>query len=116
MSNDSRDTPRVSLDLEIDYSDLESFCQDYIRNISRGGLFIETRRPLALGTQLKLKFRLPGCERPIKTDGVVMWTVDPEEATDQKAAPGMGVRFGNLTPEDMEMIDGLVQEEMEAEA
>ena len=113
MASDNRGDRRVELDLEIDYSDLESFCQDYIRNISRGGLFIETRRPLPLGTELKLKFRLPGSDIPIKTSGVVMWTVEAEEATDRKSAPGMGVKFGDLSEDDMAMIDRLVRIEID---
>lgn len=109
MLKDKRGNTRVALDLEIDYSDLESFCQDYIRNISKGGLFIETRKPLPLGTQLKLKFRLPGSDRPIETDGVVQWVIDSSSG-DSK--PGMGVQFGSLSDADMDMIDRLVIDDL----
>lgn len=112
MSQSNRNDRRVALDLEIDYSDLETFCQDYIRNISKGGVFIETKNPLALGTELKLKFRLPGSSRPIQTAGVVMWIIDPTKEESAGNSPGMGVRFGNLCTEDMDMIDNLVQDEM----
>jgi len=112
-ASDLRGNTRVPLDLEIDYSDLETFCQDYIRNISRGGLFIETKNPLELNTELKLKFRLPGCDAPIKATGVVVWTVEPEDATANSAAPGMGVRFGDLSEHDMSMIDSMVKGEMD---
>ena len=112
MASNQRNNSRVALDLEIDYADLESFCRDYIRNISRGGVFIETRSPLELGTSLKLKFRLPGSDRPITAEGVVAWLVDSDEAEQEKSPPGMGVKFGTLSETDLEMIDALVLTEM----
>lgn len=115
MQQNRRGDRRVALDLEIDYSDLESFCQDYIRNISRGGVFVETREPLALGSNLKLKFRLPGSDRPIQAEGVVMWVIEAQENMADGHVPGMGIRFGSLSEQDMAMIDELVLGELTEE-
>jgi uncharacterized protein (TIGR02266 family) len=59
--------------------------------LGAGGLFIQSDEPLRRGTQLKMRFKLPGCERLHEIEGRVVWSRPPSEGDPH--APGMGVQF-----------------------
>jgi len=44
------------------------------RNVSVGGLLIDTMAAIALGTTIRLIFRLPALPADTETDAVVRWT------------------------------------------
>ena len=54
-----RESPRVPVDIRVDYKSEDTFLFASITNISEMGIFIETRTPLPKGTQLNLEFELP---------------------------------------------------------
>lgn len=54
------------------------------RDVSLGGMFIETTAPLAYGATVRLYLPLPGLRSPAVVDAVVRWS----------QADGMGVQFG----------------------
>ncbi len=110
FSKDRRQAPRIPVELVIRYSNVEHFCQDYARNMSLGGIFIETANPLKVGTVLDLNFALPGYDGLICTRGRVQRVVqsDPEGKGNQ--ASGMAVSFEELKEEHKMIIDSLVQE------
>lgn len=90
----------------MEYECLEDFLTDYSANLSVGGMFIETSRPLPLGTRLHLRFSLPGFSEPLDTEAEVRWVLD-EDATGPLPT-GMGVRFEQMSAEDSEKIRGLL--------
>jgi len=102
-----RQHQRVAARILIKYGNAEQFFTDYIQNISRGGIFVPTYNPLPPGTRLDISFSLPGWNRLIETEGVVVHSVqgDPEQGG-QPA--GMGVRFDKLSEENLELIDKYV--------
>jgi len=60
-----------------------------LRDLSRGGMFVESLGKLPLDTELDLDFRLPGEHKPLRPSAQVMWTGrHPKSQT-----PGMGLRF-----------------------
>ena len=61
-------------------------CQD----ISDGGLFLVTRRPLAPGTPLHLEIEGITGDPPIAVDGTVTWV---RPGSDESGPGGMGIRF-----------------------
>ncbi len=67
------------------------------RNISSGGLFLETRAPLPLGSPLRIYFALPQGEAGISATGLVKNHYFLHYATGvgegQAAVTGMGIRF-----------------------
>jgi uncharacterized protein (TIGR02266 family) len=65
---------------------------EYATTLGAGGLFLETEQPLAAGTQLKLRFRLPGGSRIYELEGRVVWR---QQAGGPGAAraPGVGIEF-----------------------
>ncbi len=90
--DERRETQRNPIELKVEYKRLNSFFYDYTRNISKGGTFIKTERPLPLGTEFLFSLSLPGNEGPIQLLGRVKWITSTEEATQEQPA-GMGISF-----------------------
>jgi uncharacterized protein (TIGR02266 family) len=70
---------------------------DYIKNISRGGVFIETAAPCLPGDHLAMMFAVPHQEEPVKVMGTVV----------RRASEGVGVRFTSAGEDFDQMIEGL---------
>ena len=51
---------RRPIELKVEYKRLNTFFADYTKNISRGGTFIKTARPLPIGTEFLFKLFIPG--------------------------------------------------------
>ncbi|MFY0530081.1 TIGR02266 family protein [Archangium gephyra] len=82
-----RQHTRAPIELKVDYKKLNSFFADYTKNISKGGTFIKTKKPLPIGTRFLFKLTVPQREAPFELLGEVVWSKgDVEE-------PGMGIRF-----------------------
>jgi len=114
-NDDRRNAPRASVALIIEYASLEQFCQDYARNLSLGGIFIETRTPLPVGASLELSFSLPESAELIKSTGRVVRTVTAEQAANLEGRPGMAVQFEDLSEAHKRVIDQLVQASLEVD-
>jgi type IV pilus assembly protein PilZ len=82
-----RQQVRVPIELKVDYKKLNSFFADYTKNISKGGTFIKTKKPLSIGTKFLFKLTVPQRAEPFELLGEVVWSkADGDE-------PGMGIRF-----------------------
>ncbi len=83
----NRAQPRVPIELRVDYKKLNSFFADYTKNISKGGTFIKTDKPLAIGTRFLFRLTIPHRDAPFEVLGEVVWSkTEPPD-------PGMGIRF-----------------------
>ncbi|MCK9462163.1 MAG: TIGR02266 family protein [Proteobacteria bacterium] len=91
-NSDRRDYPRAPIELKVEYRRLNTFFADYTRNISRGGTFIKTQKPLDIGTEFLFKLVIPTLDNPIVLRGKVQWIVSSETATADEPA-GMGIKF-----------------------
>jgi type IV pilus assembly protein PilZ len=87
-----RSEVRQPIELKVEYKRLNSFFADYTKNISRGGTFIRTNRPLPVGTEFLFKLFVPNLETPLSIHGEVQRVVTEEEA-EAGADPGMAIRF-----------------------
>ena len=73
--------------MDISYSsDQRRIFEDFVRNISAGGLYIETNLVTELGQKLTMTFSNPDSSDPVKVLGKVI-RVDSE---------GIGVKFNRL--------------------
>jgi len=72
---------------------MNSFFADYTKNLSKGGTFIKTPRPLPIGSRYQFSFTLPALSEPLVLEGEVSWTVPPEAAQARNEDPGMGIKF-----------------------
>jgi hypothetical protein len=85
--NEKRKYPRKSTLIDITYSsDQRRIFEDFVRNISAAGLFIETNLVSELGQKLTMTFSHPSSGDPIKVTGKVI-RADSE---------GIGVKFNKL--------------------
>jgi len=81
--------PRSPIELKVEYKRLNTFFADYTKNISRGGTFIKTTRPLPVGTEFLFKLFVPGRDVPLTIHGEVQRIID--ESVDDDA--GMAIKF-----------------------
>ncbi|MDX2020600.1 MAG: TIGR02266 family protein [Deltaproteobacteria bacterium] len=97
LQTERRNEPRAPIDLQVEYKRLNTFFYDYTKNISKGGTFIKTDRPLPIGTMFLFRLFVPRLEAPLVLHGEVRWIVSVEAAADAKSEegsePGMGIRF-----------------------
>ena len=72
---DHRKEMRTPITLKIKFksASLGQFIERYSVDVSRGGIFIRTKEPLAIGTQLRFEFQLQDTSSLIAGDGTVVW-------------------------------------------
>ena len=107
-SSERRRERRVPVQIQIQYKTADGFFQDYIRNLSLGGIFIETEKPLPMNTKLRVEFCLPAMEDPITADGIVVHTLRVGQ-TSKPAVSGMGIRFSDLETTSKQLIESYLQ-------
>jgi type IV pilus assembly protein PilZ len=91
-SDDRRVHARAPIELKVEYKRMNTFFADYTKNISRGGTFIGTERPLPVGTEFVFALGIPNLAEPLRLRGKVIWVVSVDDAS--KANPaGMGIEF-----------------------
>ena len=88
---DKREDGRAPITLRVDYKRLNTFFADYTKNISKGGTFIKTTKPLDVGTEFVFVLALPDSGQ-LELTGEVKWVVTTADATEEKPA-GMGIQF-----------------------
>ncbi|MFW6087200.1 MAG: PilZ domain-containing protein [Myxococcota bacterium] len=106
---DRRNATRAPIELKVEYKRLNSFFADYTRNISRGGTFIRTTKPLSIGTDFNFKLVVPKLEEPLVLRGRVQWVVQPDEAEKSGRDPGMGIGFIYGSEAERQRIEGIVE-------
>jgi type IV pilus assembly protein PilZ len=108
---DKRSSPRLPIALKVEYKRLNSFFADYTKNISRGGTFIRTKNPLAIGTEFLFHLGIPGLTDPLALRGKVQWVVHEADATPSQE-PGMGIGFVYESEADRDRIANIVEKLM----
>jgi type IV pilus assembly protein PilZ len=92
MSADNkRRATRLHHEIPVAYRSVGSFLSDWATNISQGGLFINTRKPLPVGTAVKILVQLPGASFPFQLEGRVTRVTEFDNRANM--VPGMGVEF-----------------------
>ncbi len=108
---DRRATPRVPTSLVLHFENLGEVGKLLICNLSRGGIFVLTKRPPPIGTELKLRIEVETPHREILLVGdVVSHHMGPEF---EFQPPGMGIRFKSLSENDQALIDKLYEGRIE---
>jgi Tfp pilus assembly protein PilZ len=65
------------------------------RDLSCGGLFVETYRALSLGEELSVEFELPAGR--VVTRGVVCWVREAQHDGGSASSPGYGIAFREMS-------------------
>jgi type IV pilus assembly protein PilZ len=107
---------RIPIELKVEYKRLNTFFYDYTKNISKGGTFIKTEKPLSVGTVFLFKLVVPARTEALPLRGEVRWVVKageprpPEAPADHE--PGMGIRFVYETADQQHQLERTVEKMM----
>jgi hypothetical protein len=101
---DLRSHPRVAFDAPVEFVIKGSGSGDRIagrcRDVSLGGMYIQTAQPLPFGSGLVVHVTLPGQKTSLAIAGVVRWS---------RPGEGMGVQFGLMGARDTHAITELTR-------
>jgi type IV pilus assembly protein PilZ len=114
--NDRRREARAPIELKVEYKRLNTFFYDYTKNISKGGTFIKTEKPLDVGTIFLFKLMLPAQADPLALRGEVRWVVKEGEPLPPQVPAGheagMGIRFVYDSTEQRRDLERVVERMM----
>jgi c-di-GMP-binding flagellar brake protein YcgR len=96
---DQRRFPRVPLATQVQH--VEGSLIGFSRDVSTGGMFVETNQPLDPGTHLNLRFHLESDAPIVKAEADVLYEVPKI---------GIGLQFTEVSPEDYERIRAYVSD------
>jgi uncharacterized protein (TIGR02266 family) len=92
-----RKTSRKPCSIAVHYAIEDHLLTDIAKNISTGGVFIETFAPLSVGQEITLSISPPNQDKPIETVGEIVWS----------GSKGMGVRFTTESDDIEAMIESI---------
>jgi uncharacterized protein (TIGR02266 family) len=98
-SFDRRSSPRVALGIPVSYRTPHTIAGALTLNVGKGGLAIRTMSPLPQGTEVQVKFRLPGTTDDVDASGRIAWS---------NRQVGMGIQFERLSAEAQSRLDAFV--------
>lgn len=107
---------RAPIELKVEYKRLNTFFYDYTKNISKGGTFIKTDKPLDIGTIFLFKLMVPSRDTPLALRGEVRWVIKdgspppPDLPADHE--PGMGIRFVYEASDQRQALEEIVEKMM----
>ena len=100
--------PRVEYELPVAYSSVAGFVTDWAVNLSRGGLYINTDKPMPVDTVVRLLVTLPGAHFPVELKGRVT-RVNATGVPGSHESPGMGVEFLDVDDDKRSRIEEFVE-------
>jgi uncharacterized protein (TIGR02266 family) len=96
---ESRPVAPIRLDAKISFASESQFFAGLDGDVSEGGVFIETYRPLPVGTPVDIELELP--ERRVSAAGCVRWVRDAKSG----AAAGVGIELVIVSRADRRIIE-----------
>jgi len=108
---EQRFEPRYRTKIAIFYgSGDRQLMTDYSINMSTGGIFIETSRPMPQDSTLFVRFFLPVSNTHITCRTKVAWTNEPGNIRSKGLPTGMGLQFLDLPLEKIHSIREFINE------
>jgi uncharacterized protein (TIGR02266 family) len=98
----SRRHPRYEVEIWVDFSTIDLVTSSYVLNLSEGGVFIKSDRPLPLDAEVDLILTLP-TGIPVKAVGRVVWNHDLAKEAPH-GSRGAGVRFVDMPDSDRALL------------
>jgi type IV pilus assembly protein PilZ len=102
----ARRAERLQHELLVAYRTVDGFITDWAVNISRGGIFINTRNPLSVGSVVRLIISLPDAAFPFDLTGRVIRVQPHDPQSDQTS--GMGIEFIDVDDEKRARLERFV--------
>jgi len=101
-------TIQMSLDEQLRADGDTQFYSGFSENIDEGGIFVATFDQKPINSKILVTFTLPS-GKTITAKGIVRWVRDFNPSTPD-SAPGMGIRFTQLHPDDAKAISGYLKQ------
>jgi uncharacterized protein (TIGR02266 family) len=101
--SERRQHSRLSIAVEVDIGSENNFYSARTRDISVGGLFIETDVALPIGTRLRVDLKF--LKKQLNAEAEVTWVLLGEG----EQAVGVGVRFVDLSPSAVKNIESFME-------
>ncbi len=110
MSDESRKDPRARIaGVRAAYERAGGdTSDDEVLNLGRGGVFIATTKPLAVGKLVHVELSVPGDSDALSATGRVIWI--REIAVNDARPAGMGVKFIDVEEGALEVIGRMIRE------
>jgi len=105
--DNKRRATRLQHEIPVAYKSVGSFLSDWATNISQGGLFINSRKPLPVGTSVTILIQLPGTSFPCELAGRVTRVAEFDNHANM--LPGMGIEFTGVDDARRREIDTFVE-------
>lgn len=102
---------RVEAKLRIKFESKEALVEEYIHNLSHGGLFIATTKPRSTGEHLSVILIHPENSQEMLLHGEVVRVVTAADSEKQGLNPGMGIKFLKLDQYVRNEIDKFIKNE-----
>lgn len=109
-SREQRESLRLPTHLKVVFETGDELREAFLENISEGGIFIVTARPLVEGTPVRLRIVADGLS-VFEAPGRVRWT---RARGDEIHRAGMGIEFEQLSDETREQLDSLLAQVVRA--
>ena len=103
--------PRVEAKIRVKFESKEALVEEYIHNISHGGIFITTNKPGKVHDQIGIILIHPENNQELFLEGEVVRVVSPEEAKRLGTVPGMGIKFLKMDAYVQKQIDDFIKSE-----
>jgi type IV pilus assembly protein PilZ len=101
MADDKRAHERIPVSLKVSYPSRGDLQKDLVTDLSPGGLFIRTSKPLPIGTEIELEVQVAAEDPPITVRGKVVWLRSAKGPHE-----GMGIQFrGLMGPVLVELVE-----------
>jgi Tfp pilus assembly protein PilZ len=99
LVKEKRSGKRKPCSIPINFAAYDRVYSNHIKNISSQGLFIDTQRPLLVGDEIVMTFRLDGFDKPLKVRGEIA----------HATRDGVGVEFKDISPYMEEMLRTVIK-------
>jgi Tfp pilus assembly protein PilZ len=99
LNENKKLSARKPCNIPISYATRDRIFSDYITDISKSVLFIETKISLNVGAEIVLSFNMYGYDRPFKLNGKIV----------RSSEHGIGVEFKEVKSYIAEMLGALVE-------
>jgi len=101
-----RKYPRIKLITKVAHIREDKFHYFYSRDLSAGGIFLETDHPYPVGTELGLEFPLPEVSERIRVKGKVVRVVETSEQYKG------GIKFEEMDSETSALLADFIAREL----
>lgn len=110
-----RALPRIPIVAPVDFRVVDAVHQGVVRNISRGGVFIETREMVPCAAEVSLHFILPETITEFTPTAQVVWNRQIAASSDL-LPPGAGMRFLDIDDQMVRSLEEYVLDRLDPAA